>query len=40
VVDWTDGAVGDSVILLVAGAALVGASAVGLRVRHVGRTAT
>jgi hypothetical protein len=34
VIDWTDGAVGGSVVLLLAGAVLVAASAVGLGIRH------
>ena len=34
VLDWTNGALGASLILLVAGAVLVAASAVGLRLRR------
>jgi hypothetical protein len=34
VTDWTDGAVGGSMVLLLAGAVLVGASAIGLRIRR------
>jgi hypothetical protein len=34
VIDWTDGALGGSVVLLLAGAVLVAASAVGLGIRH------
>jgi hypothetical protein len=38
VIDWTDGALGGSVVLLLAGGVLVAASALGLAIRH--RTAT
>jgi acyl carrier protein len=35
VIDWTNGAVGGSLVLLIAGAVLVTASAVGLRLRQI-----
>lgn len=35
--DWTDGAAGGAVILLVAGAALIGASALGMRLAKLGK---
>jgi hypothetical protein len=35
---WTDGAAGGAVILLVAGAALIGASALGLKLARLGKT--